>query len=85
MSNKAVLNIVNDDQKCFIWCILAAVHLVESKHANRVANYVEYESSLNVRNIPMPMTLGDVTRFEKQNQLSVNVQTADTTSMSIYF
>jgi hypothetical protein len=33
----------------------------------------------------MPMTLGDVTRFEKQNQLSVNVQTADTTSMSIYF
>ena len=69
MSKKAVLNIVNDDQKCFIWCILAAV---ESKHANLVTNYVEYESSLNVRNIPMPMTLDDVPRFEKQNQLSVN-------------
>ena len=53
--------------------ILAAVHPVESKHANRVANYVKYESSLNVRNIPMPMTLDDVPRFEKQNQLSVNL------------
>ena len=41
---KAVLNIQNKDQKCFLWSILAAKHPVHwREHANRINHYACYE------------------------------------------
>ena len=55
---KAVLNIVNNDEKCFIWSILASLYPVSgNSHPYRVSNYIKYESELNCLNIEMPVSL----------------------------
>ena len=71
---KAVLNIQNNDQKCFIWSILGSLHSVSRKdHAERVSNYVQYERELNTQAIDFPTPLSQIPEFEKNNDISVNV------------
>ena len=58
---------------CFIWSILAQPHPAE-KNANRVNKYKEYLNTLKYDGIEMPMSVGDIDRFEKLNQdLTINV------------
>src|SRR5688572_24300183 len=46
---KATLNIKNNDEQCFIYCVLAATHPVGlNNHACRVTKYVPYLNELNV-------------------------------------
>ena len=71
---KAVLSIVNNDEKCFIWSILASLYLVSgNSHPYRVSSYIQYESELNCQSIEMPVSLANVPKFEKQNNISINV------------
>ena len=70
--NKGVLNIDNTDEKCFLWCILAALHpLAQNPHLSK--NYEEHQGELNMKGITYPVTVKQVPRFEKQNNISVNV------------
>ena len=39
LGSKAVLNIQNKDNYCFLWSILAHLHPCESSHPSRVRNY----------------------------------------------
>lgn len=68
--SKATLNIKNDDEKCFLWSILAALHPV-SNHANRVSSYQRYEHDLKWEEGDFPMTLKSVRKFEKDNDLNI--------------
>lgn len=68
----SVININNIDQKCFLWSVLAALHPVQD-HPNNVSNYKKYEHSLNLSGIDFPVSLSHVGKFEKQNNLSINV------------
>jgi len=78
LKKKAILNIHNKDQKCFIWSVLAALHPVSRKeHANQVSNYMPFETQLKCDNINMPMSLSDIRKFEHQNQISINVFVVD--------
>ena len=44
-NSRAILNIQNKDEKCFLWSILAALHPVSSEdHAYRVNKYLPYEN-----------------------------------------
>lgn len=71
---KAVLNNTNNDEKCFIWSIIASLYPVsKNSHPYRVSNYIQYESELNCQNIEMPVSLADVPKFEKQNNIFINV------------
>jgi hypothetical protein len=64
----SVLNIQNNDNKCFLWNVLAAVHTRDYKqHAERVSNYERYERELNVDGIHFPVEIGQVRKFEAQN------------------
>ena len=39
-SKKAILNVKSLDEKCFLWCVLAALNPVHYKqHPNRVIHY----------------------------------------------
>ena len=49
----AVNNIQNEDNKCFMWSILAALHPV-NQNANRVNKYKLYEKELNISDIKFP-------------------------------
>lgn len=73
-SSHCILNIKNKDEKCFLWSILAHLHEVPTNcHGNRVQKYKPYESEVNMREIPYPVPLTDIPKFEKQNCISVNV------------
>ena len=72
---RAVLNIKNTDNRCFMWCVLAKLHYVK-KNPERVSNYQQYVPELNFSNIDFPVTLDQIGRFESQNEpITVNVYT----------
>ena len=67
-----ILNIQNKDDKCFLWSILAHLHVVP-QNGYRVEKYIPYETKLNMQGITYPVVVKDVPKFEKQNDISVNV------------
>lgn len=69
---KGVINIQNDDEKCFLWCILAALHPI-SHNPQRVSHYLPFEKELNVNGISFPTPLSQIKKFEAQNKISINV------------
>ncbi len=69
---KAVVNIQNKDNKCFLWSVLAHLHPPQWK-PERVEHYKKYKNTLNVNDLKFPMSLRDIPKFEKMNNLSVNV------------
>lgn len=69
---KAVLNIQNSDQKCFLWSILAALHPVECS-PQRVSHYIPYEKEMVVTGIDFPTPLSQIPKFERENEISINV------------
>ena len=73
-NRKAIVNVKNTDNKCFVWAVLAGLHPVDRHaHPNRVANYTDFEVELDMAGIAFPVTTGDIGRFEAQNAVSVNV------------
>ncbi|KAK3738643.1 hypothetical protein QZH41_001793, partial [Actinostola sp. cb2023] len=72
-NKKAVLNVQNDDLKCFLWSVLAAKHPIHS-NPHRVNQYKPYESELNMAGIDYPVKIDQVKKFERQNPtISVSV------------
>ena len=74
-NKKAVLNIQNEDLKCFLWSILAAKYPVHWRdHPHRVNHYTRYEAELNMQGIEYPVKDSQLKNFEKQNEdISVSV------------
>ena len=67
----ACINVQNDDNMCFKWAILSALH--PARHAYRVSEYRRYEDELNFAGIEFPVTPNRISKFEVQNDVSVNV------------
>ena len=53
---KAITNIQNRDEKCFLWCILRYLH-PRDKNDTLLTDLKEYEYSLNTKGIDFPMKL----------------------------
>ena len=71
-NNKSVINIKNDDQFCFLWCILAHLFPVED-HKDRTSNYSMHTNKLILNGLEFPMKIKDIPKFENLNNLNVNV------------
>ena len=77
-NNKSNINIKNDDQFCFLWCILAHLFPIED-HENRTSNYSMHFHKLNLKGLEFPMKVKDSLKFENLNtqsafgKLNVNV------------
>ena len=63
---KAIINIKNKDDKCFLWCILRYLHPKE-KDAEWIGDFKKYENSLNTKGITFPIKEKDITKFENLN------------------
>lgn len=71
-SKKAVINVKNEDNQCFKWAVLSALHSV--RNAYRVSSYKAFENELNFKNMTFPVTLDQIDVFEKQNEtISIHV------------
>ena len=70
---KSIVNIQNDDQHCFMWAILAALHPADF-HAERVIHYQPFQEELNFTGIEFPVTVDQISKFEKLNpEISITV------------
>ena len=69
---KAIINVKNEDNKCLKWALLSALHPVGS-NPHRVFKYKQYENELNFAGVGFPVTLKDIPKVEKQNNLTINV------------
>ena len=67
-----LVNIKNSDNKCFMWSILAALHPA-TDHPNRVSKYELFVNTLEFGDIHQPIQIKDVPKFEKLNNLRINV------------
>ena len=73
-AKQGCLSTQNNDEKCFLWSILASLHPVKCRnHLDRVSKYQEYVRDLNMSGIQYPVDIKDIGKFEYQNNISVNV------------
>ena len=63
---KAIINIQNKDNKCFLWSILRYLHPVQMNKV-RLTDLKKYENDLNFKEIKFPVRLKGITKFENQN------------------
>ena len=66
MRKKAIINMENKHDKCFLWCLLRYLHPVQ-KNASRINDLREYKNDLNFKGIDFPLKVKDVQKFENQN------------------
>ena len=72
-NKKAVINMKNQDDFCFKWCISRAANMVES-HPERITPKLrEQAEKFDWTDCKFPMTLDKIKFFEKRNNISVNV------------
>jgi hypothetical protein len=73
---RTVINVKNEDNRCFEWAILSAMYPVNAKDHNpdRPTKYRAHLDELSFKGIEFPVKVTDVGRFERQNpSLSVCV------------
>ena len=66
MRKKAIINMENKDDKCFLWSVLRYLHPRE-KHSTRINDLRKYENDLNFKGIGFPVKVKDIQKFENQN------------------
>ena len=63
---KAIINIKNKDDKCFLWCILRYLH-PKKRDNERITDLKNYEDELVTKGLTFPMDVKDIVKFEKLN------------------
>ena len=71
---KAIINMKNEDNKCFMWSILRALNPKDG-HPERIDKDLKSkEDTLKMKGIKYPVDFRDIDRFEKQNpDISITV------------
>ena len=75
LKNKnAIINMKNEDNKCFLWCVLRALN-PKDNHPERIDKDLKSkEDTLNMEGIAYPVDSKGIKRFEKQNpDISISV------------
>ena len=73
-AKQGCLNIQNNDEKCFLWSMLASFHPLQYRNSpDRVSEHQEYEQDLNMSDIQYHVDTKDISKFEQQRNISVNV------------
>ena len=65
-NKKAIVNIKNKDDKCFLWSILRYLH-PKKDNGEYLKDLKKYEFSLNTKGITFPIGIKDINKFEKLN------------------
>ena len=63
---KAIINMKNTDNKCFLWCVLRALNPKPNNSEKIDKELKEKENTLNMEGIEYPVSLKDINKFEKQ-------------------
>ena len=85
VKKKALVNVQNiDDLRCFEYSILAAVHNGEVQRPNRPSSYKQWIGvQFDFSEFPVPMHPSLIPKFEKKNNLSINLYHIDSRGSQI--
>ena len=73
-NKKALINMKNTDNKCFLWSVLRGLNPKDKKAGRIDKDLKSKENTLNMEGIEYPVSLKDIKRFEKQNpDISISV------------
>ena len=77
-NKKAAVNIQNDDEKCFLFCLSYVRNPPNSNVPNRAFHYKKDLVNFNVDGLKFPLPIKQIPKFENQNpEFSVNVYAVD--------
>lgn len=68
----AVVNVLSSDGRCFAYAVMAALFPTDSR-VNYINDYPDYRDHLDFTDIDLPMSFKNITKFENQNDISINV------------
>ena len=73
-NKKAIINMKNEDNKCFLWCVLRALNPKNKNNERIDTDLKSKENTLNMEGIDYPVDFKGIKRFEKQNpDISISV------------
>ena len=70
---KGLINPKNTDNKCFLWCHIRHLNPLQRNPQSITKADREYVKRLDYTGVTFPVTIEDIDRIEKQNQINVNV------------
>ena len=68
-NSQSIINIKNNDQFCFLWCILAYLFPVVN-NKNTTSSYSKHFDKFNLEGLEFPMKVKDIPKFENLNTQS---------------
>ena len=73
-NKKAIINMKNEDDKCFMWCVLRALY-PKNDHPERIDKDLKSKQDIiNMKGIHYPVSLNGIKRFEDLNpNISISV------------
>ena len=72
-SAKGLINMKNNDNECFRWCHIRHLN-PQDKYPQRIKKIdKEYINKLNYTGIEFPVTIKQLNKIEKQNEININV------------
>ena len=74
-SKKAMINPKNNNEECFKWAVIAALHHEEIKqNPERISLLQHYEDQYNWNGLEFPLAIQKISKFEKNNPgIAVNL------------
>ena len=73
-NKKAIINMKNEDDECFKWCVLRALNLKDTNPDRIDKDLKSKQDTLNMQGIRYPVTFRDIDRFEHLNpEISISV------------
>ena len=66
-SRGAIINMKNDDDKCFLWCVLRALNLKDKNNERIDEDLKSKIDTLDMGDIKYPVKLPDINEFERLN------------------
>ena len=70
---KGLINIKNNDNKCFLWCHIRHLNLVKTHHERITKEDKNMINDLNYEGIKFTVSKKDYCRIERQNNICINV------------
>ena len=73
-NKKAIINMKNQDEECFKWCVLRALYPKDTNPDRIDKDLKSKQDTLNMKGIRYPVNFRDIDRFESQNpEISITI------------
>ena len=71
-SRKGLINLQNDDNKCFLWCHVRHLNQIENNPQRVKETDKAFAKELDYTGVTFPVTIRDMSKTEKQNKININ-------------